>query len=109
MKTAFPNLPDNCTILFTESGITLRVSLNIPKGMKRYVSPNNLFRGEKKYWVYSIKIDIPSTHITLKNVLQAYDHLLAKGMYNVRGMKQQWIDDQRLQLAMKMKQTEIEF
>lgn len=109
MKTAFPNLPDNCTILFTESGITLRVSLNIPKGMKRYVSQNNLFKGEKKYWVYSIKMDIPSTHITLKNVLQVYDHLLAKAMYNVRGMKQQWIDDQRLQLAVKLEQTKIEF
>lgn len=109
MKTAFPNLPDNCTILFTESGMTLRVSLNIPKGMKRYVSPNNLFKGEKKYWVYSIKMDIPSAYITLKNVTQVYEHLLAKAMYNVREMKQQWINDQKLQLAMKMKQTEIEF
>ena len=47
--------PDNVSDLdFDGNGVTVKVSLNIPPEIKKYISPNNLFKGSK-FWVYSLK------------------------------------------------------
>jgi hypothetical protein len=71
----------NCHIEFDGSGVILKISLNIEPEMKKFLCPQNVFKGEKMY-VYSIKkrVELP----TLKGMETTYNHLMAKAMINCR-------------------------
>jgi hypothetical protein len=84
---AFPN----SHIEFDGDGIKLRVSLNIEKSMRSYLSPNNVFAGEK-FWVYSLcmRIENPCA-ATLK---ATYELLMTRCMIHCRTAKQAVLDHQ---------------
>jgi hypothetical protein len=71
----------NCHIEFDNEGIILKVSLNIEPGMKKYLSPQNVFKG-KQMLVYSVKKRVEIA--TLKGMETVYSHLMAKAMINCR-------------------------
>lgn len=79
---AFPN----SHIEFDSEGIKLRVSLNITRAMKPFLSPNNIFVG-KTYRVYSIskRVDNPN----LENLKATYELLMTRAMINCRLAKQE--------------------
>lgn len=71
----------NCHIEFDSEGMILKVSLNIEPGMKKYLSPQNVFKG-KSMFVYSIKKRVEIA--TFKGIEAIYSHLMAKAMINCR-------------------------
>ena len=71
----------NCHIEIDNEGIILKVSLNIEPAMKKYLSPQNVFKGEKMF-VYSIKKRVETPN--LKGLEATYDYLMAKAMINCR-------------------------
>jgi hypothetical protein len=88
---AFPN----SHIEFDGDGIKLRVSLNIEKRMKPYLSPNNVFAGDQR-WVYSIskRIDSPN----LENLKATYELLMTRAMITCRQAKQLVLEKEIKQL-----------
>lgn len=86
------DLNDNCNLKFNGNGVEIQVSLNIPKPLVKYVSKNNLYKGNK-FYVYSIKQQLLSKDITLKNIHEVSDILLNKAMINVRKYKMQYLKD----------------
>jgi len=79
----------NTHIEFTQEGMKLWVTLNIPKGLVKYLSPNNV-KYVKKNYVYAIctPVEFPVTIGRIKNY---YNGLMEKAMTNVRKAKQERI------------------
>lgn len=86
------DLPENCELKFNGNGVEVRVSLNVPKPLAKYVSKNNLHKGNK-FYVYSIKKQIFSKDITLNNIYDTYNSLLNRAMINMRNYKVQQLKD----------------
>lgn len=86
------DLPENCELKFNGNGVEIRVSLNVPKPLAKYVSKNNLHKGNK-FYVYSIKKQIFSKDITLNNIYDTYYSLLNRAMINMRNYKVQQLKD----------------
>ena len=86
------DLPENCDLTFNGNGVEVRVSLNVPKPLAKYVSKNNLHKGSK-FYVYSIKKQIFSKDITLNNIYDTYNLLLNRAMINMRNYKVQQLND----------------
>lgn len=74
----------NTHIEFTATGVKLIVTLNIEKQMRHFLSPNNVFKGEKHY-VYSIwaLLENPCE----KTLLDAYNHVMQGMMLRLRDAK----------------------
>lgn len=86
------DLPENCELKFNGNGVEVRVSLNVPKPLAKYVSKNNLHKGNK-FYVYSLKKQIFSKDITLNNIYDTYNSLLNRAMINMRNYKVQQLKD----------------
>lgn len=91
MKTNL-ELPDNVTLNFDANGAFVRVVLNIPKELVKYVSPNNLSKGGT-FNIYQIQQHIPSSNISKNAIMELYRILLARAMSNVRGYKAKYYED----------------
>ena len=74
----------NCHIEFDGEGLKLRVSLNIEPRMRKYLSPNNVFKAEK-FYIYSICCRVKDP--TLKTLESSYRHLMKNAMINCREAK----------------------
>lgn len=86
------DLPENCELKFNGNGVEIRVSLNVPKPLAKYVSKNNLHKGNK-FYVYSLKKQIFSKDITMNNIVDTYNILLNRAMINMRNYKVQQLND----------------
>lgn len=86
------DLPENCELKFNGNGVEVRVSLNVPKPLVKYVSKNNLHKGNK-FYVYSLKKQIFSKDITMNNIIDTYNILLNRAMINMRNYKVQQLND----------------
>jgi hypothetical protein len=89
---AFPN----SHIEFDAEGLKLRVSLNIEKRMKPFLSPNNVFAGDQR-WVYSLtkRIENPC----LATLEMTYNLLMTRAMISCRLAKQQVLQREIRQLV----------
>lgn len=70
-NTSFPNLK----IRLNGEGGEVWVSLNVEPEMIKYLSPNNLYKGDK-FWVYTYHQQIQT--VTLGTVVKAYEELMDK-------------------------------
>jgi hypothetical protein len=84
---AFPN----SHIEFDSDGIKLRVSLNIEKSMRSYLSPNNVFAGDQR-WVYSLCMRVENPCLT--TLKATYELLMTRCMINCRLAKQSVLEHQ---------------
>lgn len=85
-------LPDNVSLNFDANGVFVRVVLNIPKELVKYVSPNNLSKGGT-FNTYQIQQHILSSNISKNVIMEVYRVLLARAMANVRGYKSKYYED----------------
>ena len=79
-------LPDNVTLEFTGTGVKVRVSLNISPELAKYVSVNNLYKGNKLY-TYALSYHIDSRDITKSNIEKTWRWLLNRCMESTRNHK----------------------
>ena len=86
-------LPDNVTLNFDANGVSVVVSLNIPKELVPFMPKENMHKG-KEFNVYSLKMYIPSANISKKNILEVHSILLLKLMSNIRKYKIEWLKHQ---------------
>jgi hypothetical protein len=93
MKITGLSLPDNCSLNFHANGIKVRVSLNIEKGLLKYITRDKVSKGDKHY-VYWCAKDIPLKHCSAKNIENTYMYLLNNAMINVRKYKQYMLEEQ---------------
>ena len=77
----------NTSISFTDNGVWLRVSLNIEPGLAKFLSPNNIQKGNKRT-VYCLRTFIDSPMICLNSMKTAQQMLLDNCMKNIRNAKQ---------------------
>jgi len=84
----------NTTLKFNANGMEIAVSLNIEPSMKPYLSPNNVFKGDK-HLVYSLRKHIPSRYICANTINMWQETLLNRCMILCREAK------------IKVKQSEI--
>jgi hypothetical protein len=89
---AFPN----SHIEFDGDGIKLRISINIEKRMKPYLSPNNVFKAEK-HWVYSLSKQIENP--CYSSLKYTYNLLMTRAMISCRMAKQTAIQKEINQLV----------
>lgn len=106
MKTSGLDIPDNCTLIFHANGIKVRVSLNIPKELRKLIPKERLHKADE-FFVYWIQKDIPLEFCSAKNIKEVYEHLLNIAMQNVRMRKQEFLQYQINKLQ--QKQTQLEF
>jgi hypothetical protein len=71
------NFFPNTTLKFNAHGMEVQVSLNINLQMKKHLSPNNVFKGEK-FFVYSLRKQIGSKWICAKTIQMVQDTLLKR-------------------------------
>ena len=81
----------NFHIEVNPDGITVWVTLNIEPQMKKYLSPNNVFKGEK-LWVYGLRKQVEN--LNFKTLETTYNELMNRAMINVREAKKKVLDAQ---------------
>jgi len=86
----------NTHIEFTPKGIRLTVTLNIEKQMRHFLSPNNVFKGEKHY-VYSIGCNLENP--CEKTLLDAYNTIMQGMMIRLRDAKIKVIENEKKEIA----------
>lgn len=92
------NLFPNFHIEVHPNGTTVWVSLNIELEMKKHLSPNNIFKGEK-FWVYALKKEVED--MNYKNLEATYNELLNRAMINCREAKKLVLDEEINKLQLK--------
>lgn len=85
------NVLKNCHIQLTPTGCVVWVSLNVSKAVSEHLSPNNIYKAEKRL-VYALKMDIPE--VNTRNVSDSYDILLNKCMIHCREAKIKTLEKQ---------------
>ena len=80
------------------NGVTVWVSLNIEPEMKKHLSPNNIFKGEK-LWVYALRKGVEN--LNFKTLETTYDELMNRAMINCRLAKKKALDEQIEKLTCK--------
>jgi lysyl-tRNA synthetase class I len=75
----------NSHVEFNADGVILRISINIEKRMKPYLSRNNVFKAEK-HWVYSLSKQIETP--CYSSLKYTYNLLMTHAMINCRAAKQ---------------------
>jgi len=86
----------NTHIEFTSKGVRLIVTLNIEKQMRHYLSPNNVFKGDK-FYVYSIcgYLDKPCE----KTLLDTYNTIIQGMMIRLRDAKIKVIENEKKEIS----------
>ena len=77
---------ENTSLEFDSNGLWLRVSLNIPPNVAKYLSPNNVTRG-KVFSVYCLRMFIPTEMVCKQNLEDVQKMLLNNCMKNIRNAK----------------------
>ena len=85
------NLFPNFHIEINPNGTTVWVSLNIEPEMKKHLSPNNIFKGDK-LWVYALRKEVEN--LNFKTLETTYNELMNRAMINVREAKKKVLDEQ---------------
>ncbi len=85
----------NTSIQFTTVGMLIRVSLNVPKDLVRFLSPNNVIKGKNRY-VYALRKHINSKDIHKSTVDRVHKMLLTNCMINIRRAKQELLGNEIL-------------
>lgn len=80
------NWHPNFSLEFTNSGLWLRLSLNIPPALAKELSPNNVTKGQYM-WVYALKAFIVTDMINKDNLESLHKMLLNNCMTNIRVAK----------------------
>jgi len=93
IKTKNKEFHENTSFTFDATGMWIELTLNIKPNMKKYLSANNVFKGEKHY-VYRVKKHIDSVLITENNVKAVHEYLLGNAMMRCREAKQRVIQDE---------------
>ena len=78
------NLPDNCTLIFSEKGIAMRVTLNIPRDLVEYIPKFYLDRG-KKFNTFILRSNI--TDCTYEGIHSMYNSMVGRAMLLIRYYK----------------------
>jgi len=80
------NWHPNTSISFNANGVFLRVSLNIPPDLAKFLSPNNVTKGKHRH-VYALKMHIESDMVCKNNLESVHNMLLNNCMKNIRKAK----------------------
>lgn len=88
---------ENTSLHFTPIGMFVRVSLNIPPELIKFLSPNNIEQGDKK-WVYCLKKHIESKYVNNINFEKVQELLLNRCMISIREAKKKQLDKEIKQL-----------
>lgn len=80
------------------NGVKVWISLNIEPEMKKHLSPNNVFKGEK-LWVYALRKDVEN--LNYKTLEATYNELMNKAMINCREAKKKVLDEEIHKLTCK--------
>lgn len=83
MKTSL-SIPDNCTLVFDKKGLTMVVTLNIPKDLVEYVPKFYLGRG-KKFNTFVLRSEV--TDCTYEAIHSKYSSMVRMAMRMVRYYK----------------------
>lgn len=83
MKTNLA-IPDNCILIFTKEGLTMRVTLNIPKDLVEYIPKSYLCKG-KKFNTFVLISEV--TDCTYDGIHSKYNSMVRKAMRMVRYYK----------------------
>lgn len=100
------NFYPNTSFTFDATGVYVELTLNIPPILKKYLSVNNVFKGEKRL-VYCVRKHIDSIHINKKNVEDVHQFLLNNCMIAIRKAKQEYLENNINNI--KKKQIELNF
>ena len=73
------------------NGVTAWVSLNIEPKMKKYLSGNNIFKGDKM-WIYALRKEVEN--LNFKNLEAVYNELMTRAMINCREAKKCVLDEE---------------
>lgn len=87
----------NSHIQIEGNKIYLRVSLNVEPTVKKHLSPNNIFKGDKM-WVYSIREKL--TIVSENEIISIYTTLINRAMVNIRQAKKRAISNEIKQLTL---------
>lgn len=90
------NTLKNCHLEFTPNGCVVWVSLNVSKEVSEYLSPNNLYNGNKML-IYALKLEV--TDVNTRNISDTYDLLLKRCMVSIREAKVKVLNKQILTLS----------
>jgi len=74
----------NCHIELISTGCIVWVSLNVTEAMTEHLSPNNVYKAEKRL-IYALKK--PVEDVCTRTISDAYDELMKKCMINCRKAK----------------------
>lgn len=83
MKTNI-DLPDNCTLIFSEKEIAMRVTLNIPRDLVEYIPKFYLSRG-KKFNTFVLRSKI--TEVSYEAIHSMYNSMVGRAMLLIRYYK----------------------
>ena len=92
------NFLPNFHIEVHPNGVSVWVSLNIEPEVKKYLSPNNVFKGEKM-WVYALRKEVET--LNFKTLESIHNELLTRAMINSREAKKKVLDEQIEKLVCK--------
>lgn len=92
-----PEFHQNTSIEFTDSGMILRVSINIPYYLIKYLPCCNVSKG-KELWVYALSKELKSGAIKKERVQQLHNHLIKNCMIIIREAKKKHLNDQILKI-----------
>lgn len=77
---------ENTSLEFDPNGLWLRVSLNIPPNVAKYLSQNNVTKG-KYHTVYALRMFVPTEMVCKQTLETTQKMLLENCMKNIRNAK----------------------
>lgn len=93
-KFTSDNFP-NTHVEFTNEGIRLVITLNIPKDLIHYM-PKCKIQKSNKFYVYWVADTIKDA--TLNKLKACYNNLMAVAMTNIRNAKIRQIEDEKIKI-----------
>jgi hypothetical protein len=78
---------ENTSLRFTEYGLTITVSLNIPKDIVKFISPKNILHKDGDLNTIRLSKSLWGGHINKKNLQKVHDYLLKNLMVHSRKAK----------------------
>lgn len=83
------NWYENTSISFDANGMWVRVSLNIPPGLAKHLSQNNVQKGKART-VYALRQHVSNDMVCRNTVETVHRLLLTNCMNNIRKAKEKW-------------------
>lgn len=89
----FIGLHPNTALVFNSKGLKIEVSINITIRMKTYMSPNNIYKGDKMY-IYKLSKQLNRYNICSESVTSWQDELLRRCMVSCRKAKIEMLENE---------------